>query len=120
MNIALQHVNSSNCTSEDTPPNSSVNGGSSNNQKTVRQRQWLSQRRTKPDIFQEIAIEATTLPKAPFYQYCRENMFYLWPPNFCCLPGEIRLLEIEIPRELMLLYQSDSKEVDSFRNCVRS
>ena len=96
-----------------------INNATLGSQKPARRSQQCRQRQ-KRDILQNIATESMTLPEAPSCKLCGAKKFHLEPPGFCCSSGEIRLLETEMPRELMLLYLSDNDEATDFRNCIRN
>ncbi|XP_071923013.1 uncharacterized protein [Coffea arabica] len=96
-----------------------INNATLGSQKSARRSQQRPQRQ-KRDILQNIATESMTLPEAPSCKLCGAKKFHLEPPGFCCSSGEIRLLETEMPRELMLLYLSDNDEATDFRNCIRN
>lgn len=76
--------------------------------------------RDEIDPLQSIAIEPSSLPSAPDYQYCGAKHFHKEVPGFCCSSGEIHLVPTEMPREHMLLYLEDSEEAAEFRRCAQS
>ncbi|KAI8530232.1 hypothetical protein RHMOL_Rhmol11G0040100 [Rhododendron molle] len=92
-------------------------GDAQKNQRLPKARQT-----TRKSNFQRhaIPIEPNRLPNVPQCRFCLAKRFPNESDNFCCSKGKIKLYSINIPDNLLQLYNGQSKKSKDFLHDIRA